>query len=157
MRDGVIGRLPDSIMLSAGDRFRQAISIDPANAGHWATLGMSCWNMIADLAAAAPGPREPWDPARSMFPAQATFCFRRALELDPSDSNEVSSLLRTLEAREMSDAQNLRFPSVQKIAEASLIGPLAITAPQHCYTWAGPRLPGESGNALSTRRQPPFG
>jgi tetratricopeptide (TPR) repeat protein len=105
LRDGASGRLPDSIMLSAGDRFRQAIADDPAAAEHWTMLGMSCWNLIADLTVPPPGPRETWDPARGIFPAQATFCYRRALELDPNDAVALASLCRSLEAREMTDTE----------------------------------------------------
>jgi len=103
-RDGVTGRLSDSMMLLAGDRLRQAIAVDPAAPGHWTSLGMSCWNML-DLTAAPAGPREPWDPARGMLPAQATFCFRRALELDPTDTVAQSSLLKSFEGRKMNDEQ----------------------------------------------------
>ena len=60
-RDGLSGSLPTSIELAAGDRFRQAIAIDRTIAAHWTLLGMSCWNMIADLKASPPGPAEPWD------------------------------------------------------------------------------------------------
>ena len=105
LRDGLTGRLPDSIMLSAGDRFRQAIAVDPTAASHWSLLGTSCWNMVGDLKAPPPRPSEPWDPARGMLPAQASFCFRRALDLDPTDAVALSSPLRSLEARDLSNAQ----------------------------------------------------
>ena len=105
VRDGVTGRLPDSIMLCAGDRFHQAIALNPGVASHWAMLGRSLWNMVPDLKAPPPGPHEPWDPARGILPAQGTFCFRRALELDPTDNATQGSLLRSLEAREMPDAE----------------------------------------------------
>ncbi len=106
-RDGVTGRLSDSMMLMAGDRLRQAIADDPATPaapGHWTSLGMSCWNML-DLTAPPAGPHEPWDPARGMLPAQATFCFRRALELDPTDTVAQSSLIKSFEGRKMNDEQ----------------------------------------------------
>jgi tetratricopeptide (TPR) repeat protein len=105
VRDGVTGRLPDSIMLCAGDRLRQAIAVNPTAASHWAMLGRSLWNMVPDLRAPPPGPREPWDPARGILPSQATSCFRRALELDPTDNATQTALLRSLEAREMHDAE----------------------------------------------------
>jgi hypothetical protein len=105
-RDGLSGSLPTSIELAAGDRFRQAIAIDRTIAAHWTLLGMSCWNMIADLKASPPGPAEPWDIARGILPAQATYCFRRALELDPGEQTALSSLARTLEARGTSDAES---------------------------------------------------
>ncbi len=102
-RDGLSGSLPISILLPAGQRFRQAIAIDRSPAASWASLGMSCWNMIADLKNRSPGPTEPWDIARGIFPAQATYCFRRALELDPAEPIASSSLLRSLESRGMRD------------------------------------------------------
>ena len=102
-REGVSGRLPISVALAAGHRFRQAIASDGTSSSTWALLGMSCWNMIADLRVPPPGPAEPWEIARGILPAQASYCFRRALALDPSDQNARVSLLRSLEMRGMAE------------------------------------------------------
>jgi hypothetical protein len=123
VRDGVTGRLPDSLMLCAGDRLRQAIAENPTAATHWAMLGRSLWNMVPDLTAPPPGPRESWDPARGILPAQATFCFRRALELDPADSATSSALLRSLEARQMHDAEQTVAPFLAQPRERSVDWP----------------------------------
>ena len=104
-REGLSGRLPISVALAAGYRFRQAIASDGTNSSTWALLGMSCWNMIADLRVPPPGPAEPWDIARGILPAQASYCFRRALALDPSDQNARASLLRSLEMRGMGEPE----------------------------------------------------
>jgi hypothetical protein len=103
IREGLSGMLPTSIVLSAGHRFRQAIADDRGSAENWTLLGTCCWDMIADLKTPPPGPAEPWDIARGMFPAQASYCFRRALELDPASEAASSSFLRSLEARGMRD------------------------------------------------------
>ncbi len=108
-REGLSGKLPTAIMLAAGHRFRQAIAVDRGNAAHWTLLGMSCWNMIADLRGPPPGPAEPWDIARGIFPAQASACFRRALELDATDQAASSSFLRSLEARGMREPARALF------------------------------------------------
>ncbi len=104
-RDRVTGRLPLSIMLSAADRLRQAIAVEPAVPDHWSLLGTSCLTMVDDLTGPSPGQPEPWDPARAVLPAQANFCFRRALDLDPTDAVALSSPLRSAEARDLSNAQ----------------------------------------------------
>jgi tetratricopeptide (TPR) repeat protein len=100
-RNGLVGTLATSVALSAGHRFRQAIAADPTIASSWEFLGASCSNMIGDLTVPPPGPAEPWDIARGMLQVQASYCFRRALELDPSEENARSSLLRSLEWRGM--------------------------------------------------------
>ena len=86
----VLGRRPGStwslrfaLMLLAGDRLRQAMDSDPTEADPWTLLGRCYENMVPDPSAAPLGPDEPWDPARGLLPAQAHFCERRALELDP--------------------------------------------------------------------------
>jgi tetratricopeptide (TPR) repeat protein len=108
-REGLSGKLPISIVLAAGHRFRQAIALDRESAANWTLLGMCCWDMIADLKVAPPGPAEPWDIARGILPAQASACFRRALELDPGDQVALSSFLRSLEARGMRDPARALF------------------------------------------------
>ncbi len=108
-REGASGELPISVALAAGHRFRQAIAVDGTRSLTWALLGMSCWNMIADLRTPPPGPAEPWEIARGILPAQASYCFRRALALDPSDQNARASLLRSLEMRGMAEPERGLF------------------------------------------------
>jgi hypothetical protein len=104
-RDNLTGRLPLSLRLLACDRFRQAIALDPTIPGYWTSLGISCWNMAPDPKAIPPGPSVSWDIATGIFPAQATFCFRRALELDPGELTALVRLQHALEIRGMRDAQ----------------------------------------------------
>ncbi len=108
-RDGSSGDLATSVVLSAGHRFRQALATDPTIASSWALLGASCWNMIADLTVAPQGPAEPWDIARGILAAQASYGFRRSLELDPGDQAVASSFLGSLEARGMRDPARALF------------------------------------------------
>ena len=154
-REGLSGVLPTSIVLSAGHRFRQAIAVDRGNAENWTLLGLCCWDTIADLKAPPPGPAEPWDIARGMFPAQASYCFRRALELDPTSGAASASLVGSLEARGMRDPvralngpndskdDHAKAPSSAPGARRSRVpggarhqaagrGPVRGGAPEHC-------------------------
>jgi tetratricopeptide (TPR) repeat protein len=105
VRSGVLRPRHFRLMLAAFDRFRQAVAVEPAVASHWSALGTSCWNMPPDPSAPLLRPDEPWDLARGLLPAQATFCYRRALELDPGDISTLSALSLALEARAMNDAR----------------------------------------------------
>ena len=126
-RDGLSGTLPLSINLAAADRFRQAIAVDRATPEYWSLLGLSCWNMIADLNTLPARPDEPWDIARGILPAQATWCFRHALELDQTEQTALSSLVRALESRGMfAAAREVAAPrnSVnQQVTDGELIIP----------------------------------
>ncbi len=68
-------------------------------------MGTGVWNMVPDLSIAPPGPAEPWDPARGLLPAQAAYCFRRALELNPAEAGALVSLYDLFKARGMHDAR----------------------------------------------------
>jgi len=104
-RDRLTGPFPLSIRLLACDRFRQAIALKPTIPEYWTSLGISCWNMAPDPLDSPPGPSAPWDIATGLLPAQATFCFRRALELDPGKIATLMALHRAFEVRGMRDAQ----------------------------------------------------
>jgi tetratricopeptide (TPR) repeat protein len=104
-RTGSTWQLPLSLTLLAGDHLHRAIASDPTAARSWTELGISSWNMVPDLAAPSPGPDELWDPARGLLPAQATVCYRRALELDPKEIMALYSLLQAFQARRMRDAE----------------------------------------------------
>jgi hypothetical protein len=94
-----------SLMLLASDRIRQAMCSQTAVAAAWTLLGNCHWNMAPDLTVPPPGPREPWDPAQVLLPAQAAFAYRRALDLTPGQVPAFISLFNTFEGRGMSDAQ----------------------------------------------------
>jgi tetratricopeptide (TPR) repeat protein len=102
-----------SLMLLAGDRFRQALAAGtasdpgggPAAAGYWSVLGACYWNMIPDLTVAPPGPDGPWDVAPGLLWAQATYCYRQALQLNPGEVGALLSLHDSFKARRMHDAQ----------------------------------------------------
>jgi tetratricopeptide (TPR) repeat protein len=104
-RTGSTWQLPVSLAVLAGDHLHQAIAADPTTARSWTELGIASWNMVPDLMAPSAGPDELWDPARGLLPAQATFCYRRALELDPKEIMALYSLLQAFQARRMSDAE----------------------------------------------------
>jgi tetratricopeptide (TPR) repeat protein len=95
------------------------IASDPASAPNWTLLGIAYWSMIPDLKAAPPGPGEAWDTSRVIFPAQASFCFRRALELDPTDERALSGLRSSFESRGMSDAANALIDQRTRLSDQS--------------------------------------
>jgi len=104
-RAGAPWSLRASLALLAGDRLRQALVRDPTAVAEWALLGNSFWSMTPDLTAVMPSPNERWDPARGLLPAQAVFCYRRALELDPGHISSLSLLLQAYRAQRMYDVQ----------------------------------------------------
>ena len=77
-RHGIIKSLDFALMLLVFDRLVQALAVDPTVASRWTMLGTSCWNMVPDSISAPPGPDEPWELARGLLQAQATYCYRRA-------------------------------------------------------------------------------
>ena len=156
VRDGRTGRLPDSIMLAAAARLRQAIADEPAAAGLWTMLAQSSWNMIADLSAPPPGPREPWDPARGIFPAQATFCFRRALELAPKERARSRRCVVPLMPAALPKTRNPKSPLKPRPKASSATGPPATASPRPCFIWAVRPMRGEFGNWLKTPLHPRF-
>jgi tetratricopeptide (TPR) repeat protein len=105
-RDGFSGRVPLAIKLSAADRFRQAIAADPASAATWTLLGATFWNMMADLNVSPSGRAERWDIARAILPAQATWCYRHALDLDANHQAAWLGLTRSLQMRGVSAASS---------------------------------------------------
>ena len=64
--------------------------------------------MTPDLSIAPPGPDEPWDPARGLLMAQATFSYRRSLAIEPNGASALASLRDSFNARRMIDAQRCR-------------------------------------------------
>ena len=108
-------------MLLAGDLLREAIASNATAGGEWLLLGSACWSMVPSLTAQPPGPADDWDPATGLLPAQATYCYRRALEQYPGDVQALSTLLRSFEARKMTDARQSTASALRR-AEAVLRG-----------------------------------
>ncbi len=118
-RPGWSWPLSSSLVLLAGDHLRRAIVLEPAAADPWIPLGIACWNMVADPTAFPPRLVEPWDPARGLLPAQAAFCFRRALELNPEETEAAQLLDQVLRDQGMSDTERaLKIPRQHGSAEA---------------------------------------
>jgi hypothetical protein len=105
-------RLRFSLMLMASDRLRQAIAANAASrgsppaAGLWSLLGTGSAAMVPDLTVRSHGPGQPWDPAVGLLPAQSAYCYRRALELVPSEVGALIGLHDAFKVRRMHDAQS---------------------------------------------------
>ena len=94
-----------ALALLVSDRVRDALILDPANVRHWCLLGDSCWNMVGALRLTAPNPEDSWEPVRGLLPAQAAFCYQRALEINPRDTDAQRSLSFAFQALRLSDTQ----------------------------------------------------
>jgi tetratricopeptide (TPR) repeat protein len=105
-RPGANWELRLTFLLLAADRLRLALDANPAVAAQWTMLGNCYWNMIPDLRLPLPGPDGPWDPATGLLPAQASFCYRRALERNPRQLGALVSLRHAFQARRMRDAEH---------------------------------------------------
>jgi hypothetical protein len=92
-------------LLVALDRGALAQSEEPGRSSVWTLLGNCYWNLIPDLAKPPPTPADQWDPAVSLPWAQATYSYRRALDLAPEDATALRYLFDAFRARRMSDAQ----------------------------------------------------
>ncbi len=60
--------------------------------------------MMADLNVSPSGPADRWEIARAILPAQATWCYRHALDLDANHQAAWLGLTRSLQMRGMSAA-----------------------------------------------------
>jgi tetratricopeptide (TPR) repeat protein len=96
-------RLP--LLLAALGRLSAVLEQDSSVGRAWALLGYSYGGLAADLGGPPRSPAEPADLGRGLLWAQATYCFRRALEIDPEDVKVRLGLYQAYEARRMSDAQ----------------------------------------------------
>jgi hypothetical protein len=64
--------------------------------------------MVGALRLIAPDAGEFWDPVRRLLPAQAAFCYRRAQEIDPRDSDAKRSLSQAFQAIFWRDRRSAR-------------------------------------------------
>ena len=93
-------RIP--LLSAALDRAPAALDEQPLAA--WTVLGTCHWDMMTDLKAKPARPGDAWDPARGLTWAQATYCFRQALLLNPDDRAASQLLAASFDFRDMSDA-----------------------------------------------------
>jgi tetratricopeptide (TPR) repeat protein len=96
-------RIP--ILWVALDRARMAIGEEPEWPELWTLLGNCYWNLNPDLTSQPPGPAEAWSPQPGIYWAQATYCLRRAVEMDPEHAPAWRSLCQCYRARGMADAE----------------------------------------------------
>jgi tetratricopeptide (TPR) repeat protein len=96
-------RIP--VALAALDRARLALDEDPARPETWVMLGMSCSWLDPDLRILPPSPADGWSLERNLYMAQATWCYRRATELQPDNATSWNALAKSYKLRGMIDAQ----------------------------------------------------
>jgi tetratricopeptide (TPR) repeat protein len=118
-------RIP--VLLLAGDRAREALTARPDDARAWLALGDALWSQTPDLLTQPPGPVDPWDPARSLCFAQATFAYRRSVALDPALRSALSTLRRSLAFRGMTDAPAHEAEARQAALPWGVVDRIAIT------------------------------
>ena len=128
-----------SLMLTACDRLRQGLAAGSrgglqtgATAGLWNLIGHCSWSMVPDLSVPPARPDQPWDPARGLLMAQATFSYRRSLQIDPHGASALASLHDSFKARRMADAERntlvlLRGSSRLIQARVTRLAPLSST------------------------------
>jgi tetratricopeptide (TPR) repeat protein len=96
-------RIP--VLLCALDRSQAALAEDPARPDSWVLLGTCCWNLDPDRQAPPLAPAEGWRLERNLYLAQATYCFRHALEHQPDNAPAWRYLAQAYRVRRMADAQ----------------------------------------------------
>jgi tetratricopeptide (TPR) repeat protein len=111
-------------LLVALDRGSLAQPEEPARSSVWTLLGNCYWSLIPDLAKPPPTPADQWDPAAGLPWAQATYCYRRALDLAPEDPTALRYLSDALRARRMTDIESNDRGTVITWAIAERLGPL---------------------------------
>jgi tetratricopeptide (TPR) repeat protein len=110
-------RIPVSLL--ALDRGALALSEDGRRSAPWTLLGNCYWNLIPDLGKPPPTPADQWDPAAVIPWAQATYCYRRALDLAPGDVTALRYLINALRVRRMADEQLAVGQSLVAFGQAS--------------------------------------
>lgn len=96
-------RIP--ILLAALDRARLACAQEPQRADVWVLRGNCHWKLNPQLHVRPPGPAEAWTVEQGIWWAQATYCFRQALERQADNAAAWRYLFQAYRARGMADAQ----------------------------------------------------
>jgi tetratricopeptide (TPR) repeat protein len=95
-------RIPASLL--ALNRGALGLAEDDRRASTWMVVGNCYRNLISDIEKPAPTPAaDPWDPAAVVPWAQATYCYRRAIEQAPGDVRALRDLISSLRVRRMED------------------------------------------------------
>jgi hypothetical protein len=97
--------------------------------GSWWLIADAFWNLCLDSELRRPGPSEPWDPALGLTEAQATYSYRRAIDLQRTSSRALSTLESIFKVRRMYDARDLVARS-RGDAPGQAIIDLSIEAPK---------------------------
>jgi tetratricopeptide (TPR) repeat protein len=92
------------VLLASLDRARLALDEAPDSADLWVVLGNCHWRLDPDLSVRPPAPKDPWTPERNLYLAQATYCYRRALEHQPGHVPAWRYLFQSYQVRNMIDA-----------------------------------------------------
>jgi tetratricopeptide (TPR) repeat protein len=93
-------------LLRALDRAPLALQEQPDRAAAaWTLLGNCHWNLVPDLTVPPPSPGASWDPAAALPWAQATYCYRRALDRAPEDATALRFLHDSFRARRVDEAE----------------------------------------------------
>jgi tetratricopeptide (TPR) repeat protein len=92
-------------LLAAMDRAERAVCEEPDQSENWSLLGACHASLLPELRGAPASATDAWDPTTGLGWAQATYCFRRARELNPDDPRSLQALYRSFALRQMTDAQ----------------------------------------------------
>jgi tetratricopeptide (TPR) repeat protein len=87
------------------DRARLAVQEDHSRPDVWVLLGNCYWNVNPDLTHPPLRPGPEWQTEEGIYWAQATYCIRRALAIDPTQASAWRYLFGAYGARGMADAQ----------------------------------------------------
>jgi tetratricopeptide (TPR) repeat protein len=93
------------VLLVALDRAQMALDAEPTRADVWVALGNIHWRLDPDSRTAPPSPTDPWSLERSIYLAQATYSYRRALELQADSAPAWRYMAQAFQVRGMVDSQ----------------------------------------------------
>jgi tetratricopeptide (TPR) repeat protein len=93
-----------AVLLAALGRAARAVKEAPAEPDAWVALG-GCHRRLAQRPGERPIQTQSWDPTLTIQWAQACWCGRRALELDPDHPGALNLLYDAFWERQMADAQ----------------------------------------------------
>jgi hypothetical protein len=85
----------------------------------WALLGHCHRALVFDRNAPAPATDAAWDPAAALPLAQATYCYRRALEEAPAEAAALQGLYEVFKVRVMADALRAAGERLVALGEAT--------------------------------------